>query len=55
MVVLLRSSLEEFLNAIKVAGKAFGKPLEKPDQLITQLVEFAAIAIAANSTSWVIN
>jgi chemotaxis protein MotA len=44
MVVLLRSSLEEFLNAIKVAGKAFGKPLEKPDQLITQLVEFAAIA-----------
>ena len=44
MVVLLRSSLEEFLNAIKVAGKAFGKPLEKADELITQLVEFAAIA-----------
>ena len=44
MVVLLRSSLEEFLNAIKVAGKAFGKALEKPDELITQLVEFASIA-----------
>jgi chemotaxis protein MotA len=44
MVVLLRSSLEEFLNAIKVASKAFGKPLEKPDQLISQLVEFASIA-----------
>jgi chemotaxis protein MotA len=44
MVVLLRSSLEEFLNAIKVAGKAFGKGLEKPDELIFQLVEFATVA-----------
>ena len=44
MVVLLRSSLEEFLNAVKVAGKAFGKSLEKPDELISQLVEFASIA-----------
>ncbi|MDC1119351.1 MotA/TolQ/ExbB proton channel family protein [Gammaproteobacteria bacterium] len=44
MVVLLRSSLEEFANAIKVAGKAFGKGLEKPDELISQMVEFATIA-----------
>jgi chemotaxis protein MotA len=44
MVVLLRSSLEEFVNAIMVGGKAFGKGLEKPDTLISQLVEYAAIA-----------
>ena len=44
MVVLLRSSLEEFVNAIMVGGKAFGKGLEKPDMLISQLVEYAAIA-----------
>ena len=44
MVVLLRSSLQEFTNAVKVAGKAFGKALEKPDELISQLVEFASIA-----------
>ena len=36
MVVLLRSSLEEFVNAIMVGGKAFGKGLEKPDTLISQ-------------------
>ena len=44
MVVLLRSSLEEFLGAVKVGGKSFGKALEKPDELISQLVEFASIA-----------
>ena len=38
MVVLLRSSLEEFLGAVKVGGKSFGKALEKPDELISQLV-----------------
>ena len=44
MVVLLRCSLEEFLNAIKVAGKTFKNPLEKPQALITQLGEYATIA-----------
>ena len=44
MVVLLRSSLEAFLGAVKVGGKSFGKALEKPDELISQLVEFASIA-----------
>jgi chemotaxis protein MotA len=44
MVVLLRSSLEEFVNAIMVGGKAFGKGLEKPDMLISQLVNYAVIA-----------
>jgi len=44
MVVMLRCSLEEFLNAIKVAGKTFKNPLEKPQALITQLGEYATIA-----------
>lgn len=44
MVVMLRCSLEEFLNAIKVAGKTFKNPLEKPQALITQLGEIATIA-----------
>ena len=44
MVVLLRSSLGEFKNAIKVAGKVFSNKLETPESLITQLVEFATIA-----------
>jgi chemotaxis protein MotA len=44
MVVMLRCSLEEFLNAIKVAGKTFKNPLEKPQELITQLGEYATIA-----------
>jgi chemotaxis protein MotA len=44
MVVMLRCSLEEFINAIKVAGKAFKNPLEKPQELITQLGEYAVIA-----------
>lgn len=44
MVVMLRCSLEEFLNAIKVAGKTFKNPLEKPQELIAQLGEYATIA-----------
>ena len=44
MVVMLRCSLEEFLNAIKVAGKTFKNPLEKPQELISQLSEYATIA-----------
>ena len=44
MVVLLRSSLAEFKNALNVAGKVFSNKLPAPEELITQLVEFAAIA-----------
>jgi chemotaxis protein MotA len=43
-VTLFRSSLGEFLGAVKVAGKTFKNKLEKPEELITQLVEFATIA-----------
>jgi chemotaxis protein MotA len=44
MVVMLRSSLGEFLGAISVMGKTFKNKLEKPDVLITQIVELATIA-----------
>ncbi|MEJ6525994.1 MAG: flagellar motor protein PomA, partial [OM182 bacterium] len=44
MVTLLRSSLGEFLGAVKVFGKTFKNKLEKPEVLIMQLVEFATIA-----------
>ena len=44
MVVLLRSSLAEFKNALNVAGKVFSNKLSAPEELITQLVEFATIA-----------
>ena len=44
MVVLLRSSLAEFKNALNVAGKVFSNKLPAPEELITQLVEFATIA-----------
>jgi chemotaxis protein MotA len=43
-VVLYRSSLGEFLGAIKVAGKAFKNSLDEPKALIEQLVEMATIA-----------
>ena len=44
MVVMLRSSLGEFIGAVKVAGKCFKNKLDKPQELITQLSEYAAIA-----------
>ena len=44
MVVLFRSSLTEFLSAIKVMGKTFKNRLDKPEQLIQNLVELATIA-----------
>jgi len=44
MVVLLRSSLGEFLGALKVMGKTFKNKLDKPENLIKQLVELADIA-----------
>ena len=42
MVVMLRCSLEEFLNAIKVAGKTFKNPLEKPQALITHCLLYTS-------------
>jgi chemotaxis protein MotA len=44
MVVMLRSSLGEFLGAMAVMGKTFKNKLDKPDVLITQIVELATIA-----------
>ena len=44
MVVMLRSSLGEFLGAIAVMGKTFKNKLDKPNELITQIVELATIA-----------
>jgi chemotaxis protein MotA len=44
MVVLLRSSLGEFIGAIKVLGKTFKNKLDKPETLIQRLVELADIA-----------
>ena len=43
-VTLFRSSLGEFLGAFKVVGKTFKNKLEKPEELIVQLVEFATVA-----------
>lgn len=44
MVVLMRSSLVEFLGAIKVAMKAFLGKLDAPESLIKQLVNLGTIA-----------
>jgi chemotaxis protein MotA len=44
MVVLLRSSLGEFIGAIGVLGKTFKNKLDKPETLIQRLVELADIA-----------
>jgi chemotaxis protein MotA len=44
MVVMLRSSLSEFLGAMAVMGKTFKNKLDKPNELITQIVELATIA-----------
>ena len=44
MVVLFRSSLGEFLGAIKVAGKTFKGGLDKPEDLVVQITELATIA-----------
>ena len=42
--VLVRSSLSEFVSALSVAGKTFKNKLDKPEALITKLVELATIA-----------
>ena len=44
MVALLRSSLAEFLSAVKVMGKTFKNKLDQPTDLIDQLVDLAKVA-----------
>lgn len=44
MVVLMRSSLGEFIGAAGVAGKAFTNKVDKPEDLIEKVVELATIA-----------
>lgn len=44
MVVLMRSSLAEFLGAIKVALKAFLGKTDPPEELIKQIVNLGTIA-----------
>ena len=44
MVVMLRSSLGEFLGAVSVLGKTFKNKLDDQGQLIEQIVELATIA-----------
>ena len=44
MVVMFRSSLGEFLGAVGVAGKTFKGGLDKPEDLVVQIVELATIA-----------
>jgi len=44
MVVMFRSSLSEFLGAVSVMAKTFKNKLDKPEELITKLVELATIA-----------
>ena len=44
MVVMLRSSLGEFLGAVGVLGKTFKNKLDDQGQLIEQIVELATIA-----------
>ena len=44
MVVMLRSSLGEFLGAVGVLAKTFKNKLDAPETLIEQIVELATIA-----------
>ncbi len=44
MVVMLRSSLGEFLGAVAVLAKTFKNKLDAPETLIEQIVELATIA-----------
>lgn len=44
MVVLMRSSLAEFIGAVKVAMKAFKGKVDTPEELIKQLVNLGTIA-----------
>lgn len=43
MITMMRSSMGDFVGAVKVAGRSFGNPLDKPETLIEQLVEYADI------------
>jgi chemotaxis protein MotA len=41
MITLMRSSLANFIGAVGVAGRSFGNPLDKPEDLIQKFVEYA--------------
>jgi chemotaxis protein MotA len=43
-VVLMRSSLSDFIGAAALAGKAFANKVDKPEDLIEKVVELATIA-----------
>lgn len=43
-VVLMKFSLEQFIGAIKVAGKAFSFKMQSPQELIGEVVELADVA-----------
>jgi chemotaxis protein MotA len=43
MVTMMRSSMADFVGAVGVAGRSFGNPLEKPEDLIDKFVEYAEL------------
>ena len=43
-VVLMRSSIGDFVGAISLAGQAFANKVDKPEDLIEKVVELATIA-----------
>jgi chemotaxis protein MotA len=43
-VVLMRSSIGDFIGAVALAGKAFANKVDKPEDLIEKVVELATIA-----------
>lgn len=44
MVVMMKFGMKQFFGCFKAAGKAFTDKLEKPEALITEIVELADIA-----------
>jgi chemotaxis protein MotA len=43
MVTLMRSSMADFIGSVSVAGRTFGNPLDKPEDLIEKFVEYAEL------------
>ena len=43
MVTMMRSSMADFVGAVGVAGRSFGNPIEKPEELIEKFVEYAEL------------
>ena len=44
MVVMIKFSLSQFFGAFKVAARAFIFKIDKPEELIAQIVRFAEVA-----------